>query len=274
MRYTIVRNRSALAGLVITAAVIVLAAFAPIVCPHDYKEQNLARNLLPPFWYEDGDASYPLGTDHLGRCVLSRIIYGARTSLVVGVGAVLFGGTIGTFLGLVSGFFCGAIDAVIMRLADTQLSFSPILLCIAIMAMTGRRGSLSIAMTLGLVSWVQYARIVRGSVLSVKQREFVLAARVIGGTDPHIIRRHILPNVLSPIIAIAGVNVSSMILGESALSFLGVGIQPPTPAWGYMLSEGREVFAIAWWNAVFPGLAIVITVIGINFLADGLQERV
>jgi peptide/nickel transport system permease protein len=265
------RNRTAVFGLVITLLLAFTALFAPVIAPRSYKEQNLPKALTPPFWHPDGDMSYPLGTDHLGRDVLTRIIYGMRISFAVGVGAVLIGGTFGTVIGVVSGFFGGKVDGILMRLADTQLSFPAIFLAIAVIAVLGR-GLLNLIAVLGFVTWVQYARVARGGAFVVKEQEFVEAAHAIGANSFHIITRHILPNVMPPILVIATVNVSTMILSEAGLSFLGLGVQPPTPTLGQMLSEGRHVFSIAWWNAVFPGVAIMLVVLGINLLGDGLAE--
>ncbi len=265
------RNRTAMFGLMITLLLAFTALFAPLVAPHSYKEQNLPKALTPPFWYPDGDITYLLGTDHLGRDLFTRIIYGLRISLIVGVGSVLVGGTFGTVLGIVSGFFGGKVDGILMRLADTQLSFPVIFLAIAVIAFLGR-GLLNLIAVLGFVSWVQYARVARGEALVLKEKEFVDAARSIGATPFHIITRHIFPNVMPTILVIVTVNVSIMILAEAALSFLGLGVQPPMPTLGQMLSEGRQVFSTAWWNAVFPGLAIMLIVLGINLLGDGLAE--
>lgn len=201
-----------------------------------------------------------MGPTTWGRDLLSRIIFGARTSLLVGTGGVLIAGLIGITLGLVAGYYGRRVDDLIMRLVDVQLSFPPIFLVIAIMAVIGQ-SLLNVVLVLGVVTWVQYARVVRASTLSVRQREFVEAARAVGASGARIIARHVLPNILPPIVVIATVNVSTLILAEAALSFLGLGVQPPTPAWGTMLAEGREVYRIAWWNAVFPGVAILLTVL-------------
>jgi len=265
------RNRTAVLGLVLTMLLALAALFAPVVAPRSYKEQNLPQALTPPFWHPDGDISYPLGTDHLGRDVFTRIIFGLRISFAVGIGAVLMGGTVGTLIGVVSGYFGGKVDGILMRLADTQLSFPAIFLAIAVIAVLGR-GLLNLITVLGFVTWVQYARVARGAALVVKEEEFVTAAHAIGARSFHIIIRHILPNVMPPILVIATVNVSTMILSEAGLSFLGLGVRPPVPTLGQMLSEGRHVFSIAWWNAVFPGLAIMLVVLGINLLGDGLAE--
>jgi peptide/nickel transport system permease protein len=250
--------------------VVLVAVFAPLLAPHNYQEQQLPKLLLPPFWDPRADPAYPLGTDHLGRDLLSRIVFGARTSLLVGAGGVAIAGAIGIALGLVAGYFGGLADDAIMRLVDVQLSFPPIFLVIAIMAVVGQ-SLLNLVLVLGLATWVQYARVVRGSTLSVRDKEFVEGARAAGAGHSRILLRHVLPNILPPVVVIATVNVSTLILAEAALSFLGLGVQPPTPAWGTMLAEGREVFRIAWWNAVFPGLAILFTVMGVNLLGDGLE---
>jgi peptide/nickel transport system permease protein len=264
------RSRAAVAGLAIVVAVVVVAILAPVLAPHDYRDQQLPKVLLPPFWQPRADPSYPLGTDHLGRDVLSRILFGARTSLLVGGGGVLIAGSLGITLGLVAGYFGRAVDDTIMRLVDIQLSFPPIFLVIAIMAVIGQ-SLFNVVLVLGLVTWVQYARVVRGTTLSVKEKDYVEGARASGAGHVRILTRHILPNILPSVVVIATVNVSTLILAEAALSFLGLGVQPPTPAWGTMLAEGREVFRIAWWTAVFPGLAILVTVLGINLLGDGLD---
>ena len=271
-RRMLVLPPSAWLGLGMTLFVVVLAILAPLLAPHPVNDQDLGRSLAPPFWLTGGSMTSPLGADYQGRDLLSRLLYGARTSLMVGVSAVLIAGCIGAPLGLVAGYFGGAIDEVLMRLADAQLALPPIVLAIGVLTMTG--SSLpTIVAVLGIIGWVQYARVVRGQTLTLREREFVLAARVCGASDARIIFRHIFPNALGPMLVIATVNVSGMILAEASLSFLGIGIRPPTAAWGTMLSEGREVFATAWWNAVFPGLAIVWTVFGINLLGDAWQQR-
>lgn len=256
-----------LIGGAMTAVVVCAAIFAPLLAPHAYDDQDLARTLLPPFWLPGANPAYPLGTDFLGRDLLSRLVYGARTSLAVGALAVLLAGAVGVTLGLVAGYFGRLVDSVTMRLVDLQLALPPIVLAIAILTVV-QPSLLTIAIVLGLLGWVQYARVMRAQTLSLREREFVLAARVLGADSPRILRRHVLPNALGPILVIATVNVSTMILAEASLSFLGVGVRPPTPAWGSMLSESRDVFHLAWWTAVFPGLAIVWTVFAINLLGD------
>jgi peptide/nickel transport system permease protein len=259
--------RASWLGLAMTAVVVVAALLAPQVAPHAYDDQDLGRALLPPFWMGQADPAFPLGTDYLGRDLLSRLIYAARTSLLVGVAAVTVAGIVGLPVGLLAGFMGGGIDATIMRLVDMQLAFPPIVLAIGILTTTGTSLG-GIVLVLGVIGWVQYARVIRGQAISLREREFVLAACALGAGVPRILWRHILPNALGPILVIAALNVSTMILAEASLSFLGIGVRPPTPAWGTMLSEGRDVFRIAWWNAVFPGIAIAWTVFGINLLGE------
>ncbi len=259
-------------GAAIVALVIAVAVFANALSPHDYAEQNLAKSLLPPLWMEGSDPAYLLGTDRLGRDLLSRLMVGARVSTAVGVFSVLLGGTLGTLAGLLAGYFGGWSDRAITRLIDIQLSFPPVFLAIAVMAAIGQNLA-NLILVLAFVTWVQYARVCRGSALSVKNQDFVFAARAIGAGHRRILLRHLLPSVLPPLAVIATVNMAAMILAEAALSFLGLGVQPPTPAWGSMVSEARSIMGIAWWNGVFPGLAIMLFVIGANLMGEGLRRR-
>jgi peptide/nickel transport system permease protein len=261
-----------LLGAAMTAFVVLVALFAPLVGQVPYDDQDLSRSLLPPFWVSGANPAYPLGTDFLGRDLLSRLVFGARTSLVVGISAVLVAGLLGIVLGLTAGYFGRWTDSVIMRLVDLQLAFPPIVLAIGILTMVPPSLP-TIATVLGAIGWVQYARVMRAQTLSLREREFVVAARVVGARDVRILLSHILPNALGPILVIATVNVSAMILAEASLSFLGIGVRPPTPAWGTMLSESREVFRQAWWTAIFPGVAILWTVFAINLLGDAWQNR-
>jgi len=258
------------AGLLIVTLVVVVAAAAPALAPHDFKRQQLSKALRPPFWVAGADRVHPLGTDQLGRDLLSRIIFGARTSVLVGAGGASIAGTLGVALGLLAGFAGRRLDDLIMRIVDVQLSFPPILLVIAIMAFIGQ-SLLNVVLVLGLVTWVQYARVVRGVTLMVREQDFVEGARALGASGARIVLRHVLPGVVPATAVIATVNASTLILAEASLSFLGLGVQPPTPALGNMLAEGREVFRLAWWNAVFPGLAILTTVLGVNMLGDALD---
>ena len=258
-------------GLIIILVIVFVAIFAEWLSPHDYAEQNLTKAMLGPFWMENSDPAYPLGTDRLGRDLLSRLMYGARVSTAVGLFSVLLGGTIGITLGMIAGYFGGGVDRFLTRLMDIQLSFPPVFLAIAIMTAVGQNLT-NMIIVLGLVSWVQYARVSRGATLTLRSQEFMLAARSIGAGTGRLLWRHLLPSVLPPLAVIATVNMSAMILNEASLSFLGLGVQPPTPAWGSMVSEARSIMSIAWWNAVFPGLAIALFVIGGNLMGDGLSR--
>jgi ABC-type dipeptide/oligopeptide/nickel transport system permease subunit len=257
---------------VLLGGLLFLALFPQLATNQDPAQQDLRNRLAPPAWRAEGSWAHPLGTDHLGRDLWARIVYGARVSVVIAGGAVLVAGALGTVLGLVAGYAGGAVDEVIMRIADIQLAFSPILLVIAIMAVIGP-GLQNMILVLGIVSWVQYARVVRGETLLARETPYIEAARSVGLHSRRILWRHIFPNVAPSLLVIATVNASQQILNEAALSFLGLGVQPPTPAWGSMLAEGQSYFRVAWWNAVYPGLAILLAVLGINLLGDRLAER-
>jgi len=265
------RNPAIIFGVTIVLLIAATALVSLVWTPHPYQEQDLNRSLLPPFWMQGADGAFPLGTDLNGRDLLSRIMVGAQASLFVGVASVLIGGSIGLVLGMLAGYFGKRTDAFIMRLVDVQLSLPGVLLAIALLAAIGK-GLLNVVLVLGFVSWVQYARIVRGSTLSVKSQEYVQGARAIGATSFRIIWRHIFPNILPPLLVVGTINVSANILSEAALSYLGVGVNLSTVTWGGMLNDGKNVFELAWWNAVFPGLAILIVVFGINLLGDGLND--
>lgn len=259
-------------GVVLLVITLYLALFPNTVTTHDYREQDLRARLTPPVWTEGGSWEHPLGTDHLGRDLWARIVGGARVSMLIAAGAVFVAGALGTVLGVLAGYLGGLIDEVVMRLADIQLSFAPILLVIAIMAVIGK-SLLNVILVLGFVSWVQYARVIRSQTLSIKEQGYIEASRALGLSGIGIMLRHIVPNVLPTLLVISAVNASQQILNEAALSFLGLGVQPPTPAWGSMLAEGREYLQVAWWNAFFPGLAILLTVLGINLIGDSLSGR-
>jgi peptide/nickel transport system permease protein len=254
-----------LLGLVVTALL------SPYVAPHNPLRERLIDRLLPPAWVEDGEWRYLLGTDHLGRDLVSRIIYGSRVSLVVGVAAVAIGGALGITLGMAAGFLGGQTDEVIMAVADMQLAFPTILFAIAIIAVLGP-SFINLVIVIGISGWVTYARIARGQVLSVREQEFVEAIRAQGGSQWRIVWRHILPNILSPLIVVATLDLARTIILESTLSFLGLGIQPPTPSWGGMLSDGREYLLSAWWIATFPGVALMLTALSFNRLGDWVRD--
>jgi peptide/nickel transport system permease protein len=249
----------------------VTALLSPYVAPHNPTGERLIDRLLPPAWTEDGEWRYLLGTDHLGRDLVSRIIYGSRVSLVVGIAAVIIGGTLGITRGVAAGFLGGRTDEVIMAVADMQLAFPTILLAIAIIAVLGPSFT-NLVLVIGVSGWVTYARIARGQVLSLRDKEFVEAIRAQGGSPWRIVWHHILPNILSPLIVVATLDLARTIILESTLSFLGLGIQPPTPSWGGMLSDGREYLLSAWWIATFPGVALMLTALSFNRLGDWVRD--
>jgi peptide/nickel transport system permease protein len=265
-------RRTALFGLVVVVVVVLTAVGAPLISPFDPIEQDLGDlRLKAPGFRDAGGRVHPLGTDHLGRDLLARVIHGARPALLVGFAAVAISGLIGMAAGLISGYFGGRTDDVLMRLADIQLAFPFILLAIAVIGVLGPSLK-TIIVVIGVSSWVVYARIVRGAVLTLREREFVQAARALGGGDGRILLRHILPNAFTPWLVVATLDMARVIVIESALSFLGLGVQPPTPTWGGMLADGRVYISTAWWLATFPGLAILVTVLGINLFGDGLRD--
>lgn len=261
-----------LLALFILFVVTFVAIFGPALSPLDPNRQNIMLRLAEPGAAGARGAVHWLGSDALGRDVLSRLLYGARISLLVGVCAIAVGGTIGVIAGLVSGYFGGWIDDIIMRLGDIQLAFPFILLAIMFLVVLGP-GVWNLILVLGIGQWVTYARIVRAQTLSLREKEFVEAARALGDGTPSIIFRTILPNIVAPLTVIASFNVAAVILSEAALSFLGLGVPPEVPTWGSMLAESREqLLANKWWLAVFPGLAIVVTVLSFNILGDWLRD--
>lgn len=265
-------SRWALIGMLILLIVTFVAIFGPWLAPFDPNRQNIMMRLLEPGQAGAGDLTYWLGSDQLGRDVLSRLLYGARVSLLVGVAAIAVGGTLGTVAGLVSGYYGGWIDDVIMRLGDIQLAFPFILLAIMFLVVLGP-GLVNIILVLGIGQWITYARIVRAQTLSLREKEYVEAARAMGDRTFSILFRTILPNIIAPLTVIASFNVAGVILSEAALSFLGLGVPPDVPTWGSMLSESRDhLLSNKWWMAVFPGLAIVFTVLAFNIIGDWLRD--
>lgn len=260
-----VRNRVAPIGLVIVVASVVVAMLAPVIAPYDVRRMSPQESLVPP------SARYVFGTDEFGRDVFSRVLAGARISLLVAILSVATALALGTTLGLAAGFYGGWWDSVSMRAMDIIFAFPAILLAIAIMAVLGT-SLLNLVIAIGIVYTPQFARVARAAALSVRSLEFVDAARALGLGNVQIIRCHVIPNVLAPVIVQVSLSLSLAILSESALSFLGLGTQPPTPSWGNMLSEGRQFLELAPWNAVFPGLAIMLVVLGFNLLGDGLRD--
>jgi peptide/nickel transport system permease protein len=253
-------------GLALTLAAVVAAVAAPWLSAHDPLRADFAASLATP-----GTVGHPLGTDQLGRDLLARVLHGARLALFIGVCTVLVTALVGGLIGLVAGFAERWPSAVLMRLADVQLSFPFILLALTINAIVGL-GLRNIILSLSAAGWVVFARVVRGEVLSVKQRDFVHAAAALGMGRGRLLFRHVLPNVAPSIIVVASLQFSQFIVAEAAISFLGFGIQPPTPAWGSMLSESRDFLFVAWWLAAFPGAALALTALGVNLLGDWLRD--
>lgn len=250
---------------------VLLAALAPWIAPHSPTSGNLALRLRPPAWQEAGSAERLLGTDLLGRDVLSRLVWGARVSLLIALAATVLGAVVGSVVGLVAGFYRGAADAVLTKVIDVQLAFPFVLLAIAVVAVAGPSIPV-LVVVLAIGAWVGHARIVRGLVLSLRERDYVQAALALGAGAPRILARHLVPEVLSTIIVLATFDVGRIIILESTLSFLGLGVQPPTPSWGSDLRDAAIYVRQAWWTAAFPGLAIMLVVLAINLLGDGLRD--
>ena len=261
----IIRNRLALFGLIIVMTLFAIAVFAPLISPYNYKNIDVQNILMPP------SSTHFFGTDDLGRDVCSRMIWGARISLAVGFVSVGISTLIGITLGSLAGYYGKFVDIIIMRFVDIMLCIPGFFLILAVIAFLGPN-IFNIMIIIGLTSWMGVARLVRAEFLSLKEREFVLGAKASGASDFRIIFIHILPNALSPVFISAVLGVAAAVLLESSLSFLGLGIQPPTPSWGNILTEGKSNIEIAWWLSVFPGLAILITVLGYNLLGEGLRD--
>jgi len=263
--YQLKRNWLAFSGGLLVLAVFLIALLAPWISPYDPSQIDIKNILIGP------NSRHLFGTDELGRDVLSRMIWGSRVSLEVGFVAIGIATIIGILLGAISGFYGGYIDSAIMRAVDIMLSIPTIFLILAIIAIL-EPSIINIMVVIGLTSWMEPARLVRAEFISIKEREFVTAARALGASDNRIIFKHILPNGLSPILVSATMGIGGAVLVESALSFLGLGVQPPTPSWGSLLSSGKDNIEIAWWLSAFPGLAILITVLGYNLLGEGIRD--
>ncbi len=260
-------HRMAMTGLALVLGLFLVSIFAPWLAPFDPDAIDLKQVLMPP------SPQHLLGTDTLGRDVLSRIIYGSRVSLKVGFVAVGLATLIGLLIGAVAGYYGGLVDQVLMRLVDLMLCIPVFFLILAVIAGLGP-SIWNIMVVIGLTSWMGVARLVRAEFLSLREREFVAAARALGASDARLIFRHMLPNALAPVMVSATLGVAGAILTESALSFLGLGVQPPTPSWGNILTAGKDNIEIAWWLSLFPGLAILITVMSYNLLGEGIREAV
>ncbi len=259
--------------IAILIVITLVAVFANQLAPHNPEVGVLSHRFRPPFWQHGGSMQYLLGTDQLGRDVLSRLIFGARISLVVGFTAVIFAGTLGTFLGILSGYLGGWVDQVVMRLTDTWLALPALTFAIFLAAIVGP-SMWNIVIILGITYWTRYARVIRGEVLSLKEREFVRLAIVAGCSKWTIMRRHILPNVINSAVVLASLMLGVVIIAEATLSFLGVGVPPPQPAWGLMLSDGKQGLMVGyWWLTVFPGLGIMLLVLSANLLGDWLRIK-
>jgi peptide/nickel transport system permease protein/dipeptide transport system permease protein len=267
----LLKNKTGVAGLVIITVFVFLALFAPLVSPHDPVENALYDQLIPPMWEDGGSAKNILGTDDLGRDMLSRLIFGARVSLMVGLVSVGIAVILGTLFGAIAGYFGGWPDNIIMRIMDIILAFPGILLAIVIVAYLGP-GLKNAMVAIGVISIPRFARIVRASVLEENEKDYVLAARAVGARNRRIIFNTVLPNCLAPIIVQASLGFGSAILDAAGLSFLGLGAQPPIPEWGAMIAMGRSMILRAWWVMTFPGIAILLGVLGFNLLGDGLRD--
>jgi peptide/nickel transport system permease protein len=259
------RNRFALAGGVVVTVLFAVSLLAPLITPWDPAAINAYQVLLPP------STAHWMGTDELGRDVFTRVIFGTRISLYVGFVAVGISMVIGTVVGLLSGFYGGWVDSILMRFVDIMLCFPTFFLILAMIALL-EPSIWIIMLVIGVTSWMGVARLVRAEVLSIKERDYIMAARTIGASDVRIIFRHILPNAAAPVLVAATLGIAGAILTESALSFLGIGVQPPTPSWGNILTSGKDYLEFAWWLSLFPGLAILVTVLAYNLLGEGIRD--
>jgi peptide/nickel transport system permease protein len=264
------RDKAGFTGVVLIAALILTAAAAPLVAPHAPTAQDLRARLVPPVWEDSGSWKHILGTDHLGRDVLSRVIHGSRVSLIVGAAVVLLAGTFGVVLGLIAGYRGGRTDSVIMRWIDTQVAFPGLLIALIILAVIGP-SMLTVIMVLAFNGWMVYGRLTRGAVLSVRQTAYVEAAEMVGCSAVRVVFRHILPNLTSPLLTLAILEFARIVLAEAALSFLGMGIQPPATSWGLDVATGKNYMFRAWWLVTFPGAAISLTVLAVNLVASWMR---
>ena len=265
------QNRFAMAASLVVALFVLMAIFAPWLAPHDPNETDLLRRLQAPVWMQGGDWSYPLGCDALGRDLLSRIIYGSRISIFIGAAVILVATVIGVAAGLLAGYLRGWVDAVISRLVDILLAFPYLLFAIGLMATMGP-GLQNIVLALAYKEWVIPCRLVRGETLALREVEFVEAARAVGGSPLYIMAREILPNILSSVIVVSTLRIAHVIILEASLSFLGIGVQPPTASWGSLVADGRAFIWDGWWVSTFSGLAILMLVLAINVSSQGLRD--
>lgn len=268
-----VLSKTAILGALIFTLFCLVAVLAPVLAPHDGAKQSLERRLAPPIGLglEGSSSEYPLGNDNLGRDILSRLLVGSRVSLVVGISTILLASSLGSLIGALAGFYRGLVDSIVMRLVDIWMAFPSLLLAIAFGAALGS-GLGNLILALSLTIWVVYCRVIRAEVLSIRERDYVLAARAMGASDLRIVLRHVMPNVLAPILVISTLQMGVVIISEASLNFLGIGVQSSVPTWGGMLADGREFMRDAWWLATFPGIAISVVVLSVNLLGDGLRD--
>ena len=267
----ILGHQGVLIGVTIVTAVILIALRAPLIAPHDPYHQDLMNRLVPPVWDARGSWEHVFGTDHLGRDYLSRLIYGARISLLIGIGAALISGVIGTFLGVAAGYFGGRVDMVVTFLITVRLSMPVVLVALAVVAIVG--GSLQVVITvLGLLLWDRFAVVMRSSTLQIRSMDYVAAAEAVGCSTTRVLMTEIMPNVVNNLIVIATLEIAHAIILEAALSFLGLGVQPPLPSWGLMVSEGKDMMLFEPWLITIPGVALFLLVLAINLLGDGARD--
>ena len=259
-------------SIIIIGAMVFAALFAPFLTPHSPIDQTLPDKLLPPFWEEKGSTKYILGTDIFGRDVLTRLLYGARVSLIVTGLSLLVGGGVGLLIGIVSGYIGGRLDSLLMRLVDAAFTFPAILFAL-LLAVTMGQGLRTLIIAISVLLWAGFARVVRGEVLALKERDFIALAKVHGCSEVRIMVTHILPNVMNTFMVLVTLNVGVVIVAEASLSFLGAGIPPPTPSWGRMVAEGRGKISSAWWLSLIPGVAITLVVLAFNLFGDWLRDR-
>jgi ABC-type dipeptide/oligopeptide/nickel transport system permease subunit len=264
-------SRLSAASALVVLLFVLTAIFAPFIVPHDPNVTDLFLRLQPPGWLDGGDWSYPLGCDALGRDILSRIIYGSRVSIFIGIAVITLATTVGVVAGLAAGYLRGKVDIVISRIVDILLGFPYLIFAIGLMAMMGP-GLQNIILALAYKEWVIPCRVVRGETLVAREIEYVEAARALGASRSHIMLREILPNILSPVIVVSTIRMANIIILEASLSFLGLGVQPPTASWGSMVADGRSFMLEAWWVSTFPGLAILLLVLAINVASQGLRD--
>jgi peptide/nickel transport system permease protein len=265
------QRRMPILPLVIIAGMLVTAVLADFLSPYSPVDISLSDRLRPPFWQERGSLAHVLGTDPMGRDLLTRMIYGARVSLLVAILSLLVGGGVGAGLGLIAGYYGGRIDALVMRVADTTMAFPIILFAILLVVALGGT-LLTVVSAVALVLWARFARVIRGEVLSLRERDFVAQARIAGCSPARIMLVHLFPNVVNTLVVLLSLQVGWVIIVEASLSFLGAGVPPPTPTWGSMIAEGRDYIATAWWISFFPGLAILATVLSFNLFGDWLRD--